>query len=78
MMMAITPNAGDTGRRIVGTVGGLIGCLPAIWFANSYPPKFDVSVGRDWIDYIFSSANYAEEFARLNQAHLIPNDETQN
>lgn len=75
MMVAVTADsAGPTERSIAGTAGGLMGCIPAIWFARSHPPRFDVSIGRDWIDYIFSSADYGEEFARLNQAHVIPTD----
>jgi hypothetical protein len=77
MMALVSTLGGAAYRRAAGTVGGLLGCIPAIWFANSHPPRFDVEIGPDWICYKFSSSDYAEEFAKLNQPHVIRDENRQ-
>lgn len=78
VMMALTStSASRADRRAAGVVGGLIGCIPAIWFGLFHPPRFDVEIGRDWIDYKFLSSDYAEEFAKLNQRYVMQNENSQ-
>lgn len=45
--------------------------LPWVLFETLFPPRFDVTVHEDHIDYQFASAEYGEEFARLNAGHVI-------
>jgi hypothetical protein len=61
-------------KGIAVIIGGFIGCLPAILFASFCPPKFDVAIAEDWIDYKFLSGEYADEFAKLNQPHVKHGD----
>lgn len=52
--------------------GLVIGALsPWILFEVFFPRRFDVTARGEWIDYEFASAEYAEEFAVLNQSHVI-------
>ncbi len=49
----------------------LVALLPWILFQVLYPPRFDVTVYDDVVDYEFASAIYAAEFAEINSAHVI-------
>ena len=44
---------------------------PWILFEVFFPRRFDVTARGEWIDYEFSSAEYADEFAALNEVHVI-------
>jgi hypothetical protein len=55
--------------KVVGLV--LAALSPWILFEVFLPRRFDVTARGQWIDYEFSSAEYAAEFALLNAPHVI-------
>jgi hypothetical protein len=55
--------------KLAGLV--LAALSPWILFEVFFPRRFDVTARGEWIDYQFSSAEYAAEFAALNEPHII-------
>lgn len=55
--------------KVAGLV--LVALSPWILFEVFFPRRFDVTARGEWIDYEFASAEYAEEFAALNESHVI-------
>lgn len=55
--------------KVAGLV--LAALSPWILFEVFFPRRFDVTARGEWIDYEFSSVEYADEFAALNEAHVI-------
>ena len=63
---------GGTAFRKVKVAGLVLAALsPWILFEVFFPRRFDVTARGEWIDYEFSSAEYADEFAALNEVHVI-------
>src|SRR5262245_12730021 len=60
-----------THLRVLNLIGIILGTWAA-WAGLEVvlPQRFDVTVGSDWIDYEFASAEYAAEFLQLNEAHV--------
>lgn len=62
----------DTPFRKFKLAGLILAALsPWILFEVFFPRRFDVTARGEWIDYEFASAEYAEEFAALNESHVI-------
>ena len=55
--------------KLAGLV--LAALSPWILFEFFFPRRFEVTPRGEWIDYEFASAEYAEEFAALNESHVI-------
>ena len=55
--------------KVAGLV--LVALSPWILFEVFFPRRFNITARAEWIDYEFASAEYAEEFAALNESHVI-------
>jgi hypothetical protein len=63
---------GGTPFRKLKVAGLVLAALsPWILFEVFFPRRFDVTARGEWIDYEFASAEYADEFAALNESHVI-------
>ena len=58
---------GRAGRRWVIMLLGLACILPQLLFELFYPHPFDITAFQDTVDYEFSDAEMAYEFAELNE-----------
>jgi fatty acid desaturase len=54
------------------SLGAVVGAIAPLWiYWVFHPPKFDLTVFRDHVDYEFASADYARRFAECNPGAIF-------
>ncbi|MBL8753429.1 MAG: hypothetical protein JNK15_09025 [Planctomycetes bacterium] len=54
--------------KAIGAVLTLVAVLPVVLWQMLHPPVFDITVGKDHVDYEFASSDYALRFRAANPA----------